>query len=473
MLKTAVRNTGKLIRQVSREENRRIGRFFTKREVAAMTAATLTPTPRHAVYLLDAGAGTGILSAAAVESLCRQGGMNEIHLTCYETDPAYLPMLENNLERIRRKARHDYHVKVRIRLEKEDFLTCREEPQYDYVVMNPPHEEEETGADLPLEARFALLGASLLAPGGQMLLTLPTVFATGVTLTEFRRELFSVCPPEAIFAFLRERTKENLQKFMTLKLTRGEAAPRVSLYCVEEGEEELPTPVAMPRDKVIGEGDCRLTLATEENDRDVVEKIRALPGSFAGYGLKVHTGLTLESRHRELLRDTPLDGAVPLLHPRCLRDGIAVFPRSGAKGQFILPRIPSLKQPNKNLLLIKRAPAKSDKRRLMCGVHLAATMPSCRYISTHNKLNYVDVDGKEQMDAPFLFGLLGYLSSGAVDTYIRATSKSVCVNAKELMALPLPTAEQLRAIGGKLMTLRIYHASYCDRVVQSVLFQKR
>ena len=91
------------------------------------------------------------------------------------------------------------------------------------------------------------------------------------------------------------------------------------------------------------------------------------------------------------------------------------------------------------------------------------------YFSTSNKLNYIDVDGNEQMDPGFLFGLLGFLSSAPVDAYIRLVSKSGQINARELESLPLPDAEQLRQIGGRLMAIRSYKPDYCDKVVHEIL----
>jgi adenine-specific DNA-methyltransferase len=74
----------------------------------------------------------------------------------------------------------------------------------------------------------------------------------------------------------------------------------------------------------------------------------------------------------------------------------------------------------------------------------------------------------QQMDPAFLFGLLAFLSSELVDRYIRLISKSSQVNATELASLPLPTANQLRELGRKLIGIRVYTPEYCDRVVREL-----
>ena len=487
MLKLAVRNSKKLIRQMTKEAGVRLGRFFTKADTARLMASSFTYTPKARVSLLDAGAGTGILSAAMIEAICQSGGVGEIYLTCYENDPLYLPMLANNLERIRKKARHDYHVKVRILIREENFLLAQhdEDETYDYIISNPPHELAEenapettvlphifSGANLNLDCLFASVCASLLAPNGQMAVTLPVSAATAVQLTHFRTHLFSLAPLEKVYLFRREKTKEPLQKYLVLKLRACEAPPdTVSVYVsTDDGTPEGTQAMApRPYDSVVKSTDASLVLLADEEEELVMSFMRALPCTFATYHLKVHTGLVIDSRHRDLLRDKPVDGAIPLIRPRCLREGMVAFPLQGVANQFIVPSLPSLKQPNKNILLLLRAPGKSAKRRLMCAPHLGGSM-NARYISTHNKLNYIDAEGNEQMDAPFLYGLHGFLSCELVDRYIRAVSKSSQVNAGELMNIPLPTATQLRTIGARLMSIRVYKPEYCDRVVKTVFF---
>ena len=72
MLNLAVRNTGKLIREKSKSQNVRLGRLFTKKDTARLMADMIITDENKAAYtILDPGAGTGILSAAAVEKICK------------------------------------------------------------------------------------------------------------------------------------------------------------------------------------------------------------------------------------------------------------------------------------------------------------------------------------------------------------------------------------------------------------------
>ena len=484
MLDLAVRNTRKLIREMSKEENVRIGRFFCKRETARQMAEAFTFVSRYSVRVLDAGAGTGILSAALIEAICKSGGASEIYLTCYENDSLYLPRLRDNLERIRRRARHDYRVKVRLTILDADFLTSShpEDEKYDYIIMNPPRDLTDradlkglypdlfTAASLPLPCLFTRMAAGLLAPDGQLVTVLPLSSATAVSLAAFRRDLFRLAAPEQIFLYARPKDTSPLRPVLCLKLREGATPPenvRLHLSTDDGTPDKTVSLPPLPYGSVVREEDASLLLIRDQSELSALVQMQNLPCTFASFGLRVHTGLTLESRYPELLRDQPGDGAIPLLHPKCLRDGMVQFPLPGVPKQYLLPRVSSLVQPAKNILLMKRVPAKSDKRRLTCAALLKGAIPP--YFSTSNKLNYIDVDGNEQMDPGFLFGLLGFLSSAPVDAYIRLVSKSGQINARELESLPLPDAEQLRQIGGRLMAIRSYKPDYCDKVVHEIL----
>ena len=62
------------------------------------------PADMKKVRILDAGAGSGILSCAFIERLEKIDNVQEIEVTCYEHDSNVLNLLENNLEYCRANA---------------------------------------------------------------------------------------------------------------------------------------------------------------------------------------------------------------------------------------------------------------------------------------------------------------------------------------------------------------------------------
>ncbi len=488
MLNLTVRNSKKLVREMSSSQNIRIGRYFTKKDTARLMAGALLPKGKSTVYVLDPGAGTGILSGAAVEQICRIGGVSEIFLTCYENNPMFLPMLQNNLERVRKKARHDFHVKLHYEVREENFLLADYPPyiRYDYILTNPPREslpsstpeahrfsDVVSSATIDASYLFVRAASDLLTQGGQLVALLPLAVATGVSLAPFRRRLFEIAPLQRIALFTKGGEDKPIKDDIVLSLVEGSGTDHeitISTSADDGSDDKTEILTGLAYSQIVDKEDGSLLLIRGQEDLDFLAFMRRLPCTLDTFGLKVHTGLALESRYPDLLRDTPVDGAVPLIHPRCLQNGLVMFPQRNSPKQFIIPAIPSLCQPNKNMLLMKRVPAKSDKRRLVCSAYLAGAM-NIKYISTHNKLNYIDVDGEGQMDPAFLFGLLAFLSSELVDRYIRLISKSNQVNATELASLPLPTANQLRTVGQKLMAIRAYKPDYCDKVVKQELLR--
>ena len=488
MLAMAVRNTKKLIREKSASDNVRLGRFFTKREAAARMAAMFTFLETMPLMeILDPGAGTGILSAALLEAVCLGRAAQEVHLVCYENDATYLPMLKNNLERLRRRAKREYGVKVRYEVREENFLLAPHPETgdvYDCIIMNPPRELLEKGSPetLPagdllstpkIDACYLFLAAAALrlSDEGQLVASLPLGFATGVTLTRLRESLFDDCRVSGMHLFLSDK---GLKKDFLLGLRRteepGEALTVTTSRDADGGEvtEKLPP---LPYRLIVREGGAGLLLLQDADDLAVLRRMAAMPSSFKEYGLHMKTGLTLPSRYPELLSDKPVPGAVPLIHPRSLSSGRVTFPAKGIHGQFIKPSIPSLVQNNRNMLLVKCFPAKSDKRKLICAVYMASQAGGYRYISTHNKLNYVDRDGDE-MDAAFLVGLYGVLSGSLYNRYVSIISRSDQINATELSDLPLPDEATLRAVGTSLLSMRRLEPEICDYTFEAICKKK-
>ncbi len=97
--------------------------------------------------VLDAGAGSGILSCAFIERLERFDTIREIELTCYENDRNVLGLLKDNLEYCKK---HSTKA-VKYKIQPENYITSQyldfnymlggnpNPPKYDYVIGNPPY----------------------------------------------------------------------------------------------------------------------------------------------------------------------------------------------------------------------------------------------------------------------------------------------------------------------------------------------
>ncbi len=500
MLSLAVRNTAKLVREKSKDENIRLGRLFTKKDTARLMASMpALDASRTAYTVLDPGAGTGILSAAMIERICREcPDCKQIFITAYENDPVYLPMLRDNLERIRKKCRHDFGVRLFVTVYDENYITESKNhytvaffdeipDKYDLIICNPPkelylkdsEEAEIAGGVTQLKIGAPFLFTKMIAKhledGGEAVVMLPTTAASASSLSGFRAEMMALTAIKKIHLFVgkQKNTKRAvpLKKNLIINLTKSAAPDNIVITTsTDDGKpESIVTLPELPYDFIVDKADGTLALPKSVEDTKIVKYITGFPETLESLGLKMSTGLIIDSRCEDMLFTDNVKGTVPLIRPSALGGGVVTFPLP-IKKQYLAATSPSLVQKNKNMVLIKRVPAKSDERFINSAIYLAAQLPSYRYISTHNKINFIDMKDKNlEMSARFAFGLFALLNSTIYDRFLSIISKSTQVNSKEMKKLPLPPANIIENIGMRVMATRQTTVRACDQIVNPTL----
>ena len=497
MLNLAVRNTGKLIREKSKSENIRLGRLFTKKDSAKIMADMLAVENKSAYTVLDPGAGTGILAAAAVEEICKKApDCKQIFLTCYENDPTFIPMLEDNLERIRKKCRHDYDVRLFVTVYRENYLTEAKnhytvtffdviEDKYDLIICNPPTDLCEKGSDdadgaggisqIKLSRAFLFLrmAARHLEEGGRLVIMLPTTYSSAAALAPLRKEISENLAVTGIHLFVGKQKNESraipLKKSFIIALGNCERPDEITLTTSYDAGKSISPLAPLPYGFVVDELTGALTLPKSREDTKIVQYISGFPETLDSLGLKMSTGLIIDSKCEGLLFTEPINGTVPVIRPATIKNGITSFPQP-IKRQYIAPVSPSLTQRNKNMIIIKRVPAGSDKRFVNAAIYLASQLPNYKYISTHNKINFIDTkDRQGEMPARLVYGLFALLNSTIYDRYISIVSKSKQINSKEMRSLPLPPRNIIENMGMRLMAGRQTSVEACDAIVNPTL----
>ena len=364
------------------------GQVFTPVGVCRYMAGLFTRIPDR-VRLLDAGAGIGSLAAACCERVLTMPSPHRLEITLYESDPALLPLLEENMRNCRSvlaSAGHDLCFMIR----NEDFILNsrgrREQrmlfddddarDEYDAVIMNPPY--FKTGADSAhalamgdafqgrtnIYMMFMAKAVELLRPNGEMVAITPRSYCNGLYFKHFRRWFFSRMALRHVHLFeCRRSTFEDVlqESLITLTHRLGIAGPSTTITTsvgkdVPEKLDALTLPAATVLDDSSGDMVVRIPASAE--DTDILETVEAWPERFAESGLCVSTGPVVLFRTRAFLLAAP-DGeeCAPLLEPHNVKAFETVWPveKRGKPTAFRVCR-ESLKHlvPTRNYVLLRR-----------------------------------------------------------------------------------------------------------------------
>ena len=113
MLEKIIELTNEYIEGMPKKERKKYGQFFTSMETARFMAGLYNiDEKQNKISVLDAGAGSGILSCAFIERLETIDSIQKIELTCYENDNNVLPLLKRNLEYCKEKSRKKINVHI-------------------------------------------------------------------------------------------------------------------------------------------------------------------------------------------------------------------------------------------------------------------------------------------------------------------------------------------------------------------------
>ncbi len=468
------------LQQEHREE---FGQFFTPIEIAQwMAKMFLPPKSTHPIHLLDAGAGTGSLTAAFCLHFCKLGIQVPIQATLYEKDKTLLPWLEETLS-ICFDICQSHQINFRYEVKVEDFITASvsslkargglfavEQNQYDYVIQNPPYRKITTisperkaldslGIGVSnLYTAFLWLAVLQMKTEGQIVAIVPRSFCNGVYFRNFRQGFLKKIAFSHLHLFQSRseafRESRVLQENIIFHGTRSSYPPEQILISTSNGPIGKETTLrSVPYTSVIRPDDPEAyirIIANDAGDR-IEEWMQKFQTRLKDLGVAVSTGRVVDFRVREWLQAKPSKEAVPLLYPANLRWGTVEWPlEKTQKPQAILavPATQALLIPSQVYVLVKRFSAKEQKRRISAALYQPDTIAS-EEIGVENHIN-VFYSRYGSLSLELAKGLTAFLNSTLVDQYFRQLSGHTQVNANDLMQLRYPTQQQLIAIGKKI-----------------------
>ena len=296
--------------------------------------------------------------------------------------------------------------------------------KYDIVIGNPPY--MKIAKDAP-EAKampdvcygapnlyflFAAMGMFDLCPNGELVYIIPRSWTSGAYFKKFRQKFLKDGVLEHIHLFVsRDKVFENesvLQETMIIKVRKATVIPENVVITTTQSNKDFSnkTTFEAAYNTVVSGEDKYVYLVTNEQEVETLELLNRWSNTLPSIGLKMKTGLTVDFRNREALRDVSENHAVPLFYSQHIQDGKVVFP-IGKEHEYIVTNQASLLQPNVNYLFVKRFTAKEEHRRLQCGVYLARKYPDYSKISTQNKINFIG--GLKELSECIVYGLYAVL----------------------------------------------------------------
>ena len=233
------------------------------------------------VSVLDAGAGSGILSCAFIERLETIDSIQEIELTCYENDENVLPLLKCNLEYCKEKTKK----KLTVHIIEDNYILSQyldfnhmfggsaEPEKYDFVIGNPPYmkisKDAPEAAAMPgvcygapnLYFIFASMGLFNLCENGEMVYIIPRSWTSGAYFKRFREYFLTEGKLEHIHLFVSRSKvfdKESvLQETIIIKVKKTTEKPETVTITSSKSNSDFDelTSLTVPYDLVVAGSD--------------------------------------------------------------------------------------------------------------------------------------------------------------------------------------------------------------------------
>ena len=492
MIDYVFQSTTEYIDRMPKSLRKKYGQFFTSPETAAFMANLFTIPQQNTISVLDPGAGSGILSVALIERLQNEPSISRIEIVCYENDPNILDLLNANLDWACKHSAKAVSYQVitdnYILSQMSDYnymLDANPNPKkYDLVIGNPPYmkvaKDAPEAVAMPnicygapnLYFLFASMSLFNLRDAGEMVYIIPRSWTSGAYFKRFRQEFLRIGALEHIHLFVsRDKVFEKesvLQETIIIKVKKTAIKPDTITISTTQCNRDFANRTVFETSytTVINGDEYYVYLITNEDEANTLKILNGFGETLPSIGLRMKTGLTVDFRNREALRDSVEENAVPLFYSQHIQDGKVVFP-VGKEHEYIVTEQSGLRQQNTNYLFVKRFTAKEEHRRLQCGVYLARKNPEYTEISTQNKINFIC--GLKELSECVVYGLYVLFNSTLYDCYYRILNGSTQVNSTEINAMPVPPLRVIEAMGKELILVRDMSEESCDNILRSYI----
>lgn len=481
------------LRSKSVQERKILGQFFTSPVVADYMASMLNKPIRKKISVLDAGAGTGVLTAATAVQLLELG-CKAVHAVLYELDSSVITHLNQTMkviENLYQSRKGEFTFEVR----NIDFVLDRPDKKevFDVSVINPPYFKYNVktspyakavndlySGDPNIYASFMAIVASSLNEGGQMVAITPRSFTNGLYFKNFRNYLLNITAIQSIHIFKhRDRVFKNdadkvLQENIICKFVKGANYKTVEVRSSDcDSSLTSATIQNYPIELIVDPSNGQRLIRIPESltEASLLKQAEQLKSTFTDSGYFISTGPVVEHRTRNfIVSPDSQSNTVPLYRPHNITPYEALWTGENKKDvRFeLLEQHEKHTLDNKNYVLLKRFSSKDEKRRLVAGVYFAKYFRDLEFIGFGNKVNYIGVKSGE-LTKNEAFGLCAIFNGSFFDRYFRCISGNTQVNATEIRVMRFPTRDQVKEIGIEVLKLKAFDADQNNTIVNRIL----
>ncbi len=496
---------------VEKEHKKKLGQYFTPKEVAEYMASLYTPPQNKTIIkVLDPGCGLGILSCALCEHLSTFEHIHEIDLVVFETDLNLIDLahkvfkyLQGWLEK--KEIRFNYFLCANdFVLHNSSILKGEEHPveSFDVAITNPPYFKVPKSDPLNRITKSLLYGqqniysififliVKLLAQSGSLIFISPRSFTSGNYFRAFREFIFREIKFEKFHLF-HSRKKvfsrdKVLQENIIAYCKKRQAVPPEQMELVinideveismSQGIDDIlhsNTKTYQVTDLVnFNSNQMIFHIPVSEQDEKAIAIFRDWRNSFSQSNIKISTGPVVSFRATEFLVTEKIAAAVPLIWLNNIGKMQLSWPLSESikddRPQFIVndKKSVSLLVDNQNMVIIRRFSSKDDSSRLIAAPFFKNDFDH-NQIGLENHVNYIYGE-REQLSDLCVWGISSLLNSTLFDVYFRTFNGNINVSATELRELPLPEMEIILKLGAAVKKVNDLTQDKLDGVVQSI-----
>lgn len=465
-------------KQLDPKRRSELGQFLTPANVAQFMAALFDGFDD--VRILEAGAGVGMLLAAAISEACERPTLpTRIEATAFEIDPLLARYLSQTIRGCEARCRHA-GIRFRAEVNQADFIEAgvelldhglfgvKHQPRFTHAILNPPYKKLNSDSATRVRIRrvgietsnlytaFIALAVQLLETGGEIVAITPRSFCNGPYFRPFREFLLATTAIQRIHLF-ESRTAafsddEVLQENVIFHLVKGAPQREVVVSSSSGPDDDMFSVRTVPFEQIVRPQDPErfIHVAADDLGQQIADAFAQLPSTLGDLGLTVSTGKVVDFRAKEYLRQAPTKNTWPLIYPTHFADGGVRWPKDGKKPNALVDArgTADLWMPSGTYVLAKRFTSNEERRRVVAAI-FDPKVVHCERVGFENHLNVFHHRGGG-LDEEVARGLAAFLNSTLVDTYFRQFNGHTQVNATDLRNLRYPALATLSKLGKRL-----------------------